>query len=166
LIASGQVLEQAHVWREGFENWQYVKDVKELFTSAPAVPVPAVPPAPVAPAATAGVADASTQKQSSEKRGMPRRPLVAQVYLTNQSELITGICRDISVGGMQMQTDRIPVEIGGTIRLNVVPPANTGMKAFVAEGVIVRVLEDRRGFALRFTQISEEAKKVIESYIE
>lgn len=164
LIASGQVLEQAHVWREGFENWQYVKDVKELF-STPSSSAPVVPPAPVVPTVSS-VADAAAKKQASEKRGMPRRPLVAQVYLTNQTELITGICRDISVGGMQMQTDRVPGEVGSTIRLNVVPPATTGMKAFVAEGVIVRVLEDRRGFALRFTQISDEAKKVIESYIE
>jgi hypothetical protein len=159
LITSGQVLEQAHVWREGFENWQYVKDVKELLT--PSTAAPAVPPAPVQSVAPAVVA-----QENSEKRSKPRRPLVAQVYLTNQSELITGICRDISVGGMQMQTDRIPGAVGSAIRLNVVPPTTVGMKAFVAEGVIVRILEDRRGFALRFTQISDEAKKVIESYIE
>jgi hypothetical protein len=165
LIASGQVLEQAHVWREGFENWQYVKDVKELFSVPVATPkAPPVAPAP-APVAVTASAPMATEQKNSEKRGQPRRPLVAQVYLTNQSEVITGLCRDISVGGMQMQTDRVPGEVGATIRLNVVPPSSTGLKPFVAEGVIVRILEDRRGFAFRFQKLDSEAKSAIESYI-
>jgi len=170
LISSGQVLEQAHVWREGFENWQYVKDVKELYATAAPAPTAVPPTAPVAqqaaPAAQTAAPVAAAAAKPAEKRTGPRRPMVAQVYLTNQSEVITGICRDISVGGMQMQTDRIPGEVGTSIRLNVVPPADTGLKAFVAEGVIVRILEDRRGFAFRFIKLDDAAKKAIESYIE
>ena len=90
---------------------------------------------------------------------------MAQVYVTNQAELATGICRDISVGGMQLLTDKIPGAVGSSIHLNVTPPKDSGLKPFVAEGLIVRILEDQRGFAFRFTQISNEAKQSIESYI-
>jgi hypothetical protein len=156
LISSGQILEQAHVWRDGFENWTYVKDVKELYSQvAASVGVPPVPTIP----------SKKLEELKPEKRQMPRKPLVAQVYMTNQSDLSTGICRDISIGGMQLLTDQIPGEVGSQLRINVIPPKDSGMKAFVAEGVIVRVLEDSRGFAFRFTKIDEESKKAIESYI-
>ncbi len=154
LISAGQVLEMAYVWREGFEEWKPVKEVKDLFAPAAA----GAPPLP-------RTASNSLTELKAEKRTLPRKPLLAQVYVTNQSELVTGMCRDISVGGMQLLTDKIPGELGSSIHLNVTPPQDSGLKPFVAEGVIVRVLEDKRGFAFRFTKISDEAKKAIESYI-
>ena len=85
--------------------------------------------------------------------------------MTNESELVTGMCRDISIGGMQVLTDEVPGEVGTKIRLHVEPPKDSGLKAFVAEGTVVRILEDRRGFSFRFSKLSDEAKKSIESYI-
>ena len=79
--------------------------------------------------------------------------------------MITGICRDISVGGMQVLTDTLPGPVGTAVRLNVTPPSDSGLKAFVAEGTVVRILEDQRGFSFRFTSISEDAKSSIERYI-
>jgi hypothetical protein len=149
LIVSGQVVESAFVWQEKFTEWKPFADVAELKDKGP-------PPGPKAAAAPAKPAD---------KRAAPRKPLVAQTYITNQSHIVTGICRDISVGGMQVLTDEVPGTVGTSIRLNVTPPQDTGLKPFVAEGVIVRVLEDQRGFSFRFTQISDEAVKAIQSYI-
>jgi hypothetical protein len=154
LAASGQILEGAYVWQEKYTEWKLVSEVAELREprSAGAPPLPRT-------------AEKSLSELKPEKRSVPRKPLLAQVYVTNQAELATGICRDISIGGMQLLTDKIPGEVGSSIHLNVTPPKDSGLKPFVAEGVIVRILEDKRGFAFRFTQISADAKKSIESYI-
>lgn len=148
LIAAGQINDSSHVWQEKFTEWKLVSDVPELKETR-----------------AAGVAPPPPMVTRADKRVLPRKPLIAQVYVTNQSQLATGICRDISVGGMQLLTDKIPGEVGSAIHLNVTPPADSGLKPFVAEGVIVRILEDKRGFAFRFTQIADAAKKSIESYI-
>ncbi len=154
LITAGQVLETAYVWQEKYTEWKLVSEVAELKETR-AVGAPPLPK----------TAEKSLSELKPEKRTVPRKPLLAQVYVTNQSELATGICRDISVGGMQLLTDKIPGQVGSSIQLNVTPPKDSGLKPFVAEGVIVRILEDKRGFAFRFTQISADAKKSIESYI-
>ena len=154
LMSSGQISEAAYLWQDSFTEWKLMSEVSELKEQRVAGTPPAAPsPAPAVAA------------KSSEKRTVPRKPLLAQVYVTNQAELATGICRDISVGGMQLLTDKIPGAVGSSIHLNVTPPKDSGLKPFVAEGLIVRILEDQRGFAFRFTQISNEAKQSIESYI-
>jgi hypothetical protein len=75
---------------------------------------------------------------------------------------------------MQVLTDRLPGKVGAKIRLNVSSisdeKASKTQKArkidsFVAEGVIVRILEDKRGFSFRFDKLSSAAKRSIEQYI-
>jgi hypothetical protein len=51
-----------------------------------------------------------------------------------------------------------------------VSPSGTGkpvgmIEPFVAEGVIVRLLEDGRGFSFRFERLTDGARKTIETYI-
>ena len=79
--------------------------------------------------------------------------------------MIIAVCRDISIGGMQVLTDRVPGPVGSKLKLNVSPGDPSKVKGFVAEGEIVRVLEDGRGFSFRFRKITEEARRTIEKYI-
>ncbi len=143
MIRAGQVSEQAFVWEESFVDWVPLREVPEF----------------------SGIASTAEPREASDRRASPRRPLVARIYLTNGKEVSSGMCRDISIGGMQVLTDSLPGKTGDQIRLNVMPPASTGLRPFVALGVIVRVLEDRKGFSFRFTEINEEAKQSIERYI-
>lgn len=153
LKSAGQIQANAFVWQDQYTEWKPFNDIGELQAPAASTGAPKAP------------APAAAPSKPVDKRAAPRKPLLAQIYLTNQSDLVTGVCRDISVGGMQVLTDKVPGQVGTTIQLNVAPPADSGLKPFVAEGVIVRILEDRRGFSFRFTQISNDAKKSIESYI-
>jgi hypothetical protein len=114
-----------------------------------------------------------SQIETRENRGTPRRPLVAKILMANQDSVIVAICRDISVGGMQVLTDRIPGVPGARIKLNVsqggdakVDSKNVAIEPFVAEGVIVRILEDGRGFSFRFDRLPDPSRKTIEKYIE
>lgn len=146
-IQTGQVSSDAYVWQDSLPDWQSIRDQPSFRGLLPAVSEPAEP-------------------SSSEKRTHPRKPLAARIYMTNQKEVASGLCRDISVGGMQVLTDDLPGQAGDQIHLNVLPPADSGLHSFAARGIIVRILEDKRGFSFRFTDINPEAVRSIERYIE
>jgi c-di-GMP-binding flagellar brake protein YcgR len=91
---------------------------------------------------------------------------VARLFLSNDKEVVVAVCRDVSIGGMQVLTDHVPGEVGTVLKLNVSPAQDSkAVKGFVAEGEIVRVLEDGRGFSFRFTRLSEDARKAIGAYV-
>nr|MBP9674119.1 PilZ domain-containing protein [Bacteriovoracaceae bacterium] len=99
-----------------------------------------------------------------DKRKFKRSPFVARLFFHNTENLYEGICRDISVGGMQLLVANFPGTVGDEITLNV-HPENTEYH-FIAKGKIVRMLEGHTGFSLRFTEIGQVAKACIEKYIE
>ncbi|MCO5143958.1 MAG: GYF domain-containing protein [Oligoflexia bacterium] len=144
LIQSGRVKGTTYIWQKGFADWQQAKEVdvwKKLL---------------------AGQAIPATQAKP-DKRATPRKPFEAKILLTDGKEVGWALCRDISVGGMQVLMDHSPGPAGTQLKLNVNPA--TGVPGFACEGVIVRTLEDGRGFSFRFTQLSAEAKGAIENYI-
>jgi hypothetical protein len=140
--ADGTILQEAFVWNENYTEWKPIGEVDEFRNAFSAKSLQAV-----------------------DRRGSKRRPLIAQVYVTNLKEVVTAICQDVSAGGMQVITEVIPGKLGETIRLNVLPPAESGLPAFVAEGEIVRLLDQKKGFSFKFTRISSEAIEAIEEYV-
>lgn len=159
-IQSRRVKGGVFAWRDGMSNWERLEKIetfREFFKlpeggSKKKVLPPASPP---------------TRK--SEQRDTPRKPLVAKIMMAKGEEIVTAICRDISIGGLQVLTDRIPAPVGTSIRMNVSALGQklgkTKIEPFVAEGVIVRILEDGRGFSFRFERLTESAKRAIEAYI-
>lgn len=136
-------------WRDGMENWERLEKITDFGELSSAKKPPAGP---------------KTAAKAPDQRSAPRRPLVAKIVMTNQSAVAVAVCRDISVGGMQVLTDRIPGDVGARIRLNV-SSTEKKIEPFTAEGVIVRILEDGRGFSFRFEKLSDSAKRNIENYI-
>lgn len=152
----GRVNRAAYAWKEGMDGWQKIEKIA-VFSEAVEVSKKFKIP---------------TGSARSEKRDGPRRPLVAKILLSNDESVITALCRDISVGGMQVLTDRIPGPVGTRVKLNVSPSGAQSnftqrhIQPFVAEGEIVRILEDGRGFSFRFEKISEQARDAIIQYIQ
>jgi hypothetical protein len=140
----GTILPAAFVWNENYTDWKPIGEVDE-FRHAFSVP--------------------EKPLQAVDRRSSKRRPLIAQVYVTNLKEVVSAICQDVSPGGMQVITELIPGKVGEIIRLNVLPPADTGLPAFVAEGEIVRILDQKKGFSFKFTRISPDAIEAIEDYV-
>ncbi len=136
--------DQAWVWKEGQSGWEKLSDHFKV--------------------------KVTTQTQAAlsvaEKRAFPRKPLSADVYVTDQKRLANGICRDVSIGGMQVLVSPLPSDLDQEIALHVNPPSDSKIKPFVAKGKVVRVLEDRRGFSFRFTELSHEARTSIDAYIQ
>jgi hypothetical protein len=159
-IQSRRVKGSVFAWRDGMSNWERLEKIetfREFFKLPEAGSKKKVlPPAP-------------PSSRKSEQRDTPRKPLVAKIMMAKGEEIVTAICRDISIGGLQVLTDRIPAPVGTSIRMNVSALGQklgkTKMEPFVAEGVIVRILEDGRGFSFRFERLTESAKRAIEAYI-
>lgn len=154
ILESHRVGKNAYMWKPGWSTWKrlrevpeykaYYKDEVELETRT----------------------EVRKQKEKDEKRGAPRRPFVARIFISNNEEVVLAVCRDISIGGMQVLTDRVPGAVGSVVKLNVSPGDPGKVKGFTAEGEIVRILEDGRGFSFRFTKLSDAAHSEIESYLE
>lgn len=156
VLKSHKLGRNAYAWTPGWPNWKRLSEIAEFQKHLP-------PKERTSSGATGKIV--KTKTSPSDKRRAPRKPLVARLFLHNDKDVIIAVCRDISVGGMQVLTDRVPGPVGTLIKLNVSPGDPSKVKGFVAEGEIVRVLEDGRGFSFRFRKISDDAKRAIEKYI-
>jgi len=104
------------------------------------------------------------QIQEADRRTATRKPFIARLFVQNNKKLFEGICRDISIGGMQVLVDDFKGQAGDKISINV-HPENTEYH-FTASGVVVRVLEGQSGFSFRFQSLNDEAKRAIEKYVQ
>ena len=102
--------------------------------------------------------------KDTERRAAVRKPFVARMFFQNNKNVFEGICRDISIGGMQVLMDNFSGQEGDKISMNV-HPENTEYH-FIASGVVVRILEGNSGFSFRFQNLSDEAKRSIEKYLQ
>jgi hypothetical protein len=102
--------------------------------------------------------------KDADRRMAARKPFIARLFVQNNKKLFEGICRDISIGGMQILVDDFKGQAGDKISINV-HPENTEYH-FTAAGLVVRVLEGNSGFSFRFEGLNDEAKRAIEKYVE
>lgn len=102
--------------------------------------------------------------KDADRRLTMRKPFVAKLFVENNKKLYEGLCRDVSVGGMQVLMSNFKGQSGEKITVNV-HPENSEYN-FVATGVVVRVLEGNSGFSFRFQNISDEARRSIEKYVQ
>lgn len=131
------------IFSQGLKEWRVLGDLpeyQELFEELPPV------------------------IKEADRRMNLRKPFVARLFIQNNKKLFEGICRDISVGGMQILTSNFSGNAGDKITINV-HPENTDY-SFAASGVVVRMLEGNSGFSFRFQGLNDEAKKAIEKYVQ
>lgn len=143
--------EETYAWKDGMGDWEKLGHLTVFAAS-----IPKSKKTPQAPGAG-----------SSEKRKHERRPLIAKVLIAEGGKLIVGMCRDISIGGMQVMTEYLPEKAGAKLKLNVSPTdvSKPTFQPFVAEGIAVRIMDDRRGFSFRFENLSADARTVIERIV-
>jgi hypothetical protein len=156
----GKIHGRVFAWCDGMADWERLEKIS-LFTVA-------VGESKKARKERRTGSEPSNKQERSEQRDTPRRPLVARILLADNREVNVAVCRDISIGGMQVLTDQVPGEVGTRLKMNVSPARgerNRSITPFVAEGIIVRILEDGRGFSFRFERLSNDAKQVIDEYI-
>ena len=147
MIQVGRVSVEAFAWKDGMKDWEPLSAVATFKAYAKT---------PIAPGAG-----------TVEKRQHTRKPLIAKVMIAEGSKVFVGMCRDVSIGGMQVMSDYVPQGVGAKLKLNVSPPdlTNASFQAFVAEGNVVRVLDDRRGFSFRFSDLPAATRAILERII-
>lgn len=151
LLSVGQIHARVHAWKEGMTGWVRLEDLEAFREAAPHAPGALV-----------------KEEGTREMRRDERKPILARILLSNKSTVFVGVCRDISLGGMQVLTDQVPGPVGTRIHLNVSPVeggSTRSIAAFTAAGTIVRILEDGRGFSFRFEDLSEGAEKAITTFL-
>ncbi|EQC48195.1 type IV pilus assembly protein PilZ [Bacteriovorax sp. BSW11_IV] len=129
------------IFVHGMDNWTLLADLP-IFQDVFQAPPPVI--------------------EESERRIDTRRPFVARLLFHNNSDVFEGICRDISVGGMQILVSNFNASVGDEVSLNV-HPDNSNIK-FTASGKIVRLLDGGQGFSIRFSELGDIAKRTIEQY--
>ena len=97
------------------------------------------------------------------RREHDRAPLVARLFFHNNTEFFEGVCRDISIGGMQVIVSGFNCQVGDALKVNV-HPHNSSLQ-FVADATVVRVLSDCEGISVRFSKMSPENLQKITQYI-
>jgi hypothetical protein len=151
LIETGRISASTYMWQKGFSDWQQ------------AVSIPAWSKFLASGSVAAALANSVKEEAPKDKRVAPRKPFEAKILLTDGKEIGWAICRDISIGGMQVLMDRAPAPVGTNLKLNV--STHGKVPGFTCEGTVVRLLEDGRGFSFRFLNLSAEAKAAIDKYI-
>lgn len=133
---------KTYIFCEGLDNWIFIADIpvfESLFDQLP----PSI--------------------EESERRTTIRRPFVARLLFHDGEQVYEGVCRDVSVGGLQVLVANAPCKVGDSIKLNVHP--DNSDYHFTAEGTIVRNLDGNQGFSMRFIDLSEDAKQTIQNYV-
>ncbi|MFZ4712321.1 MAG: GYF domain-containing protein [Bacteriovoracaceae bacterium] len=98
-----------------------------------------------------------------DRRQYKRKPFIARMFFHDNKKVYEGICRDVSVGGMQIMIADFPGRPGDKISLNV-HPENADFH-FVASGKIVRMLDSDSGFSFRFTDLGQDAVNAITRFV-
>ena len=143
LYKESRVNGRSYIWCSGMQNWKILADI-EIFEKS--------------------FGETPPEIEEIERRSGSRRPFIARMLFHNDSQLYEGICRDISLGGMQVLVSGFPAQLGEHISLNVHP--DNSEYHFVASGEVVRVLEGRQGFSFRFIEVSDQARSAISKYID
>jgi hypothetical protein len=143
LFEENRINEKTYIFTTGMDNWTIVVDF-ELF----------------------GIISGGkiVEIEDDERRAHLRKPFVANMYFHDESQLFEGVCRDISIGGLQVLVSNFPGQINDEVTMNV-HPENSDF-SFVATGKIVRILDGNSGFSLRFHSIGDEAKSAISTYLQ
>ncbi len=137
-----RINEKTYIFTPGMENWVFLGDF-DLYQSI--------------------TGDVPPEIDEQERRRAVRKPFIARMFFHNNTTVFEGICRDISVGGLQILVSGFPAKVGEKVSMNVHP--DNSDHCFTASGVVVRKLEGDTGFSLRFDDLSETAKSAISSYI-
>jgi hypothetical protein len=159
LAGVGKITPESFVWKDGMSDWEKIGSLAHFASYFRNVVA--------ATAALEKTVSIDKNAEANQKRTAPRKPILAKVIIAEGDQILVGMGRDISIGGMQVLSDFLPSKVGSRLKLNISPPEPTSSSftPFVAEGLVVRLLEDRRGFSFRFDELSASARQIIERIV-
>lgn len=156
LASVGKITPESFVWKDGMSDWEKIGSLMHFSAYFRNVVAKA-----------AALEKTATIDKNADARVAPRKPILAKIMIAEGDKIIVGMGRDISIGGMQVLSEYLPTKVGARLKLNISPPEprSSAFTPFVAEGSVVRVLEDRRGFSFRFDELSTTARQIVERIV-
>ena len=142
LFKQNRINEKTYVFTPGMDEWTFLGDLpiySQHFSSKPPV------------------------INEEDRRSHVRKPFVARMLFHDTNVVFEGVCRDISVGGMQVLVKGFPGRQGENISVNV-HPDNSSFH-FSADAEVVRILDGGQGISFRFKNLSPDARMTIEKFI-
>jgi hypothetical protein len=82
----GKIHGDVHIWSEGMKGWEKLKTISTFSESIEE--------------STKVRLSLKSEGAPTERRKAPRAPLVARSLMAAGGKVISGVCRDVSVGGM------------------------------------------------------------------
>ena len=98
------------------------------------------------------------------RRHSKRVPLVATVIVRVGMQMILGSVKDISPTGLMVLASQVPGPIGTVAEFGV-NPMTPGLEPLQMEGKIVRILDNKLGFGVEFTQLPLNHRMAIENFV-
>ncbi len=135
----GLVREEDYVYRQGFADWKFWKDVPEL----------AAPPAGGEEVSAAGRA--------------PRAELREAVIAHNDQILVSGVIRNISASGVFFETQKTGFLLHDEVKLTLKDGKGLGRPLHLA-GIVVR-LEQGTGYGVELRGVDEKILSRIRDYV-
>lgn len=159
LAGVGKITTDSFVWKDGMSDWEKIGSLAHFANYFKNVVAKT--------SALEKTVSLDRNADVSQKRADARKPVLAKIIIADGDQILVGMARDISIGGMQVLSDFLPSKVGSRLKLNISPPEPTSAAfvPFVAEGLVVRILEDRRGFSFRFDELSANARQIIERIV-
>jgi len=136
ILSSGKLTGPLFAWKQGMADWEAVEHLHDL-----------------APFMSAGRRTANV-----DQRRATRIPFMATVKFSGAGVgqglvMYTGICRDLSKGGMSVMSSSNPGFPGSLVTLTIEPVSDASLPRLAVEAVIVRLLKDNQGFSVRFSKL-------------
>jgi hypothetical protein len=150
ILNSGKLTGKIYVWKEGLVNWMEVDSIEQLLAELP----------------QAERTKGFVIERSTNKRVHVRSSIVATVTMELDGEVHTGLCLDISEGGLQVGKWSAKVTLGNSYSITVTPLGLTGIDPFTAEAVVSWVNEKSELTGFRFKSFKKPGdQKLLAKYL-
>jgi hypothetical protein len=148
ILDKGTLNGKLYAWQPGMPKWLPIEEVGDL-----------------AKIAAQAARIASGQESDKDKRGAKRMPLLATVeYEVDGGPVLRGICRDISLTGMQVHASCRELTLGSGVRLVVFPVNENLMARFEVQARIARLHPSGTSFGVKFHNVSHSLSARIEAF--
>lgn len=150
ILNSGKLSGKIYVWKEGLVNWMEVGSIEQVLADLP----------------QAERTKSFVIERGANKRLYIRSAIVATVSVKLDGEIHTGLCLDISEGGVQVGKWTARVKLGSSYSIIITPLGLTGIAPFTAEAVVSWTDEKLELTGFRFNSFKKPAdQRLLAKYL-
>jgi hypothetical protein len=152
-IASGLVTLDDYIYKEGYADWKFLREVKELSDTLKSAGSPPVP-------------REAVKNSLKNNRTMNRAPIRELVVAHNEANVAFGHISNISVNGVFLETPDNVFELNDELKLTLKEGRGLG-KPMHLKAVVVRLVNQAgmKGYGLELRGIDETIKAKISEYV-